>query len=91
MKTLTLAALAMSLCAASPAYAEKPTDPQTELIVNLAVCSRAYDDDPPAQPQAAEVEVSLQMRETPEQVLKWLSCGIHRRRLYKRRHNPCIQ
>ena len=45
----------------------------------------------PTQPQAAEVEVSLQMRETPEQLLKRLSSGIHRRRLYKRRHNPCIQ
>jgi hypothetical protein len=45
----------------------------------------------PAQPQPAEVEVSLQMRETPEQLLKRLSSGIHRRRLYKRRHNPCIQ
>jgi len=43
------------------------------------------------QPQAAEVEVSLQTRETPEQLLKWLSSGIHRRRPYKRRHNPCIQ
>jgi Beta-lactamase superfamily domain len=31
--------------------------------------------------QAAEVEVSLQMRETPEQLLKRLSSGIHRRRL----------
>jgi hypothetical protein len=41
--------------------------------------------------QAAEVEVSLQMREPPEQLLKRLSSGIHRRRLYKRRHNPCIQ
>ena len=41
--------------------------------------------------QATEVEVSLQMRETPEQLLKWLSSGIPRRRLYKRRHNPCIQ
>jgi hypothetical protein len=45
----------------------------------------------PAQLQAAEVEVSLQMRETPEQLLKWLSSGIHWRRPYKRRHNPCIQ
>ena len=43
MKTLTLAALAMSLCAASPAYAEKPTDPQTELIVNLAVITASVD------------------------------------------------
>ena len=41
--------------------------------------------------QAAEVEVSLQMREKPEQLLKWQSSGIHRRRPYKRRHNPCIQ
>jgi hypothetical protein len=47
--------------------------------------------DQPAQPQAAEVEVSLQLRETPEQLLKWLSSDIHRRRPYKRRHNPCIQ
>jgi uncharacterized glyoxalase superfamily protein PhnB len=38
--------------------------------------------------QAAKVEVSLQMREKPEQLLKWLSSGIHRRRPYKRRHNP---
>jgi hypothetical protein len=38
-----------------------------------------------------EALVSLQMRETPEQVLKWLSSGIHRRRPYKRRHNPCIR
>jgi hypothetical protein len=42
-KTLTLAALSMSLCAASPAYAEKPTDPQTELIVNLAVVTASVD------------------------------------------------
>jgi hypothetical protein len=43
MKTLTLAALAMSLCAATPAHAEKPTDPQTELIVNLAVITASVD------------------------------------------------
>src|ERR1700730_10538556 len=43
MKTVTLAALAMSLCAASPAYAEKPTAPQTELIVNLAVITASVD------------------------------------------------
>jgi hypothetical protein len=43
MKKTTLAALAMSLCAASPAYAEKPTDPQTELIVNLAVITASVD------------------------------------------------
>jgi hypothetical protein len=34
---------APSLCAASPAYAEKPTDPQTELIVNLAVITASVD------------------------------------------------
>jgi hypothetical protein len=43
MKTLTPAALAMSLCIASPAYAEKPTNPQTELIVNLAVITASVD------------------------------------------------
>ena len=43
MKTLTLAALAMSLCIASPAYAEKPTNSQTELIVNLAVITASVD------------------------------------------------
>jgi hypothetical protein len=43
MKMVTLAALAMSLCAASPAYAEKPADPQTELIVNLAVITASVD------------------------------------------------
>ena len=32
MKKTTLAAIAMSLCAATSAHAEKPTDPQTELI-----------------------------------------------------------
>jgi hypothetical protein len=41
--------------------------------------------------QAAKVEVSLQTRETPEQLLKWLSSGIHRRRPYKRRHKSCIR
>jgi hypothetical protein len=45
----------------------------------------------PAQPQAAEVEVLLQTRETPEQLLKWLSSGIHRRRPYKGRHKSCIR
>jgi hypothetical protein len=43
MKTLTLAALAMSLCIASPAYAEKPTNSQTELIDNLAVITASVD------------------------------------------------
>jgi hypothetical protein len=38
-----LAALAMSLCAATPAHAEKLTDPQTELIVNLAVITASVD------------------------------------------------
>ena len=38
-----LAALAMSLCAATPAHAEKLTDPQTELIVNLAVIIASVD------------------------------------------------
>ena len=43
MKKTTLAALAMSLCAATSAHAEKPTDPQTELIVNLAVTTASVD------------------------------------------------
>jgi hypothetical protein len=43
MKKTTLAALAMSLCAATSAHAEKPTDPQTELIVNLAVITASVD------------------------------------------------
>jgi hypothetical protein len=38
-----LTTLAMSLCAATPAHAEKPTDPQTELIVNLAVITASVD------------------------------------------------
>jgi len=42
MKTTLLAALAMSL-AAITAHAEKPTDPQTELIVNLAVITASVD------------------------------------------------
>ena len=33
----------MSLCAATSAHAEKPTDPQTELIVNLAVITASVD------------------------------------------------
>jgi hypothetical protein len=33
----------MSLCAATSAHAEKPTDPQTELIVNLAVTTASVD------------------------------------------------
>jgi hypothetical protein len=43
MKKTTLAALAMSLCAAPSAHAEKPTDTQTELIVNLAVITASVD------------------------------------------------
>ncbi len=43
MKKTTLAALAMSLAAATSAHAEKPTDPQTELIVNLAVITASVD------------------------------------------------
>ena len=43
VKKTTLAALAMSLCAATSAHAEKPTDPQTELIVNLAVTTASVD------------------------------------------------
>jgi len=43
MKKTTLAALAMSLCTATSAHAEKPTDPQTELIVNLAVITASVD------------------------------------------------
>jgi hypothetical protein len=43
MKKTTLAALAMSLGAATSAHAEKPTDPQTELIVNLAVITASVD------------------------------------------------
>jgi hypothetical protein len=27
----------------------------------------------------------------PNLLIKWLSSGIHRRRPYTRRHNPCIQ
>jgi hypothetical protein len=38
-----LAELAMILCAATPAHAEKPTDPQTELIINLAVTTASVD------------------------------------------------
>jgi hypothetical protein len=38
-----LAVLAMSLCAATPAHAEKPTEPQTELIINLAVITASVD------------------------------------------------
>ena len=38
-----LAALAMSLCAAIPAHAEKPTDPKTALIVNVAVIAASAD------------------------------------------------
>ena len=43
MKKATLAALAMSLGAATSAHAEKPTDPRTELIVNLAVITASVD------------------------------------------------
>jgi hypothetical protein len=43
MKKTTLAALAMSLGAATSAHAEKPIDPQTELIVNLAVITASVD------------------------------------------------
>jgi hypothetical protein len=42
-KTTLLAALAMSLCAATSAHAEKFTDPQNELIVNLAVITASVD------------------------------------------------
>jgi hypothetical protein len=37
------------------------------------------------------LQESGEAAETPEQLLKWLSSGIHWRRHYKRRHNPCIQ
>ena len=43
MKKATLAALAMSLSAATSAHAEKPTAPQTELIINLAVITAGVD------------------------------------------------
>jgi hypothetical protein len=43
MKKATLAALATSLCAATSAHSEKPIDPQTELIVNLAVITASVD------------------------------------------------
>jgi hypothetical protein len=43
MKKTTLAALATSLCAATSAHAEKPTDSQTELIVSLAVITASVD------------------------------------------------
>jgi hypothetical protein len=43
MEKTTLAALAMSLCAATSAHAEKATDPRTELIVNLAVITASID------------------------------------------------
>jgi NAD(P)-dependent dehydrogenase (short-subunit alcohol dehydrogenase family) len=43
MKKTTLDALAMSLCAATSAHAEKPTNPQTELIVKLAVITVSVD------------------------------------------------
>jgi hypothetical protein len=43
MKKATLAALAMSLSAATSIHAEKPTAPQTELIINLAVITAGVD------------------------------------------------
>jgi hypothetical protein len=43
MKKATLAALAMSLSAATSTHAEKPTAPQTELIINLAVITAGVD------------------------------------------------
>jgi hypothetical protein len=43
MKKATLAALAMSLSAATSTHAEKPTAPQTELIINLAVITASVD------------------------------------------------
>jgi hypothetical protein len=43
MKKTSLATLAMSLCAATSTHADKPTDPQTELIVNLAVITASVD------------------------------------------------
>jgi hypothetical protein len=43
MKKATLAALAMSLSAATSTHAEKPTAPQTELIINLAVIAAGVD------------------------------------------------
>jgi len=43
MKKATLAALAMSLGAATSTHAEKPTAPQTELIINLAVITASVD------------------------------------------------
>src|SRR5580704_9445198 len=43
MKKATLAALAMSLSAATSPHAEKPTAPQTELIINLAVITADVD------------------------------------------------
>ena len=43
MKKATLAALAMSLSAATSTHAEKPTVPRTELIVYLAVITASVD------------------------------------------------
>ena len=43
MKKATLAALAMSLSAGTSTHAEKPTAPQTELIINLAVITASVD------------------------------------------------
>ena len=43
MKKATLAALAISLSAATSTHAEKPTAPQTELIINLAVITAGVD------------------------------------------------
>ena len=43
MKKANLAARAPSLCAATSAHSDKPIDPQTELIVNLAVITASVD------------------------------------------------
>jgi hypothetical protein len=42
MKKTTLAALAMSLCEATSAHAEKPTDPQTGLACVLEDQAEAH-------------------------------------------------